>query len=315
LIIVLRIDADTVLHPVMVAGKVLYRVPGNTVPADRQRLLDLVARDTSSTVPGQTLGRMSVPTYPWQPAHMPLWPEDTDSDCDTGELRVVGGLTLPNRIVDRPWLDSRARRAAVDTLNNTPLRSGPGWYLRPWQISEARATTLKLSADRAEADAGVGLAGSAAYLSLSGRTLDLLVSLRWSRPRNEYRSLPLQAFYWALLRLLVTVASTYRHVARAIDAASPSDIRPFEAWLRSSTSQAFDVVDIGHFRRDNRDKPEGGYFPSARTPTTDLPDLKRLARNWLTYWLLEVGTRDFENWLAKVDIPHWLRVPDLVSPQ
>jgi predicted HTH transcriptional regulator len=47
LIIVLRVDADAVAHPVLLAGRVLYRVPGHTVPADRQRVLDLVARDAA----------------------------------------------------------------------------------------------------------------------------------------------------------------------------------------------------------------------------------------------------------------------------
>lgn len=46
LVIVLRVDADAVLHPVMVNGKVLYRLPGQKAPADRQRVIDMIARDT-----------------------------------------------------------------------------------------------------------------------------------------------------------------------------------------------------------------------------------------------------------------------------
>jgi hypothetical protein len=314
LIIVLRVDADTVPHPVLVAGKVLYRVPGHTVPADRQRLLDLVARDTTGTGQAQTVGRMSVPSYPWQPGHIPLWPEQAEANTpkvDSGELRVVGGLTLPQRIADRPWLSSRARQAAVDALNSSPLRNGPTWHLRPWEIVEARATTLNLQADGAPV--GPALVESAAHLNLANRSLSLLVAMRWTR-HDERLSLPLEVLYWALLGSLTTVASTYRHVARALDAADPSDIRPFEAWLRSSTKRALDVVDIGPFMRDNRDKPESAFFPSARPVTSELRDLDQLARNWLTYWLLDIGTRNFEIWLAELEVPDWLRPPVLALP-
>ena len=96
LIIILRVNADTVLHPVLVAGKVLYRVPGQSVPADRQRVLDLVARDATRSGQGNAAGRMAVPNYPWQPAQIPLWPREGEEGWrqNTGELRVVGGLTL-----------------------------------------------------------------------------------------------------------------------------------------------------------------------------------------------------------------------------
>lgn len=68
LIIVLRVDADAVAHPVMVAGKVLFRVPGHAVPADRQRLLDLVERDKVGSAPGQAASRMRSRPTPGSPA-------------------------------------------------------------------------------------------------------------------------------------------------------------------------------------------------------------------------------------------------------
>jgi hypothetical protein len=60
LILVLRVDADAVSHPVMVSGKVLFRIPGHSVPADRRRVLDLVARDQAA--PG-TAPSASQPTF------------------------------------------------------------------------------------------------------------------------------------------------------------------------------------------------------------------------------------------------------------
>jgi hypothetical protein len=314
LIIVLRVDADAVAHPVFLAGRVLYRAPGQSVPADRQRVLDLVARDAN--VRGSDAGSMQVPRFPWSATDIALWSvgsEDDLSDEPSGELRLTGGLTLPNRIVDRPWLGSRARQAAVDVLNSSPLRAGSAWHLPPWQIVEARATTVLLRAD--SATTSPVLMESAAYLNLTGRSLSVLVALRWfSVDSAGPLSLPLEAVYWALLGSLLTVATTCRHVAEAVDAADPSDLQPWQAWLRSSTGEVLDVVDVGRFVRDNRDKPEGGDFPLARTPTAQLTDLDRLARNWLTYWLLEIGARNFETWLTGLQIPEWLRVLDLAPP-
>ena len=129
LILVLRVNADEVPHPVVVSGKVLFRIPGHSIPADRQRVLDLAARD--NTARSAERGQISVLRPPWQPAEMGIWPEDRgDSQRPkSGALRVTGGLELPRRVLDRPWLDSAARQAALDALNNSPLRGSPNWRL------------------------------------------------------------------------------------------------------------------------------------------------------------------------------------------
>jgi hypothetical protein len=118
LILVLRVDADAVSHPVMVSGKVLFRIPGHSVPADRHRVLDLVARDQATR--NAERGKMNVLRPPWHPTEMGIWPDDKDPHPRAGALRVIGGLELPRRILNRPWLDSAARQAALDALNNSP---------------------------------------------------------------------------------------------------------------------------------------------------------------------------------------------------
>lgn len=84
LIVVLRVDADKVLHPVIVAGRVLYRVPGATVPADRQRVIELIDRDRSATPATYAAGHAMT-----APSDLPLWGEDEES---VATLRVVGGF-------------------------------------------------------------------------------------------------------------------------------------------------------------------------------------------------------------------------------
>jgi Schlafen, AlbA_2 len=309
IVIVLRVDADAVLHPVMVGGKVLYRLPGQKAPADRQRVIDMIARDT----PGQAQsGPMQIISQGWRPQGIPLWPEDDDlagSAAMSGELRVVGGLTLPHRILSRPWLDTPAKQAAVDALNNAPLRGSPSWSLQPWLLTEARAGSLRYLSSAVlyrpvHAEAG-------AYMRLAGRYLALVIGFRWLKVDDGPFRLDLDTFHDALLACMVTVASTCAHVAKSLGAAAPVEPRTWEAWLTSTNDNVLDVVDMGRFIRDNRGHAAGAFFPPITVPGNDLPDLERAARDWLTYWLLEIGTRGFEESLAKRAVPGWIRWPDL----
>jgi hypothetical protein len=90
LVLVLRVDADAVPHPVMVSGRVLFRIPGHSVPADRRRVLDLVARDQAAR--DTERGRMRVLRPPWHPTEMGIRPENLDPQPRTGALRVIGGF-------------------------------------------------------------------------------------------------------------------------------------------------------------------------------------------------------------------------------
>jgi hypothetical protein len=66
---------------------------------------------------------------PWQPTEIdPPEARDEDPRPRTGALRVIGWL-VPRRILDRPWLDSTARQAALDALKDSPLRQNLDWHL------------------------------------------------------------------------------------------------------------------------------------------------------------------------------------------
>lgn len=108
LVIVLRADADAVLHPVVVNGKVLYRLPGQKAPADRQRIIDMIARDSARQAQS---GPMQIITQGWQPRDFPLWPDELSGasgfsgnsaysaalPCPRGYLTVLGSTALPSR--------------------------------------------------------------------------------------------------------------------------------------------------------------------------------------------------------------------------
>ena len=312
LVLVLRVHADDVPHPIMVDGTVYYRLPEQSARADRYRVLDLVARDQAGAIAQR--GKMNVPHPSGQAAHLPLWPYEMDKNLPqpdiTGTLRVAGGLTLPRRIVDRPWLDSQARQAAIDALNNSPLRMNPGWATNTWTVTEARASYLRLCAD--STSFGTYRTECAAYLSLADRKLSLVAGFRWLNHAGAPNALSPELFYWALLGTMITIASTCRHVARKMDAAEPADTDSWEAWLQPGGElSVLDAVSLYQFERDNKDKPNAGYFPPARTQGTDIEELDRLARDWLTYWVLDLGMRDAETWFAGRLRPDFLRMPEL----
>jgi len=317
LVLVLRVDADAVPHPVMVSGKVLFRIPGHSVPADRRRVLDLAARGQAA--PGTEQGRMNVERRPWQPADIGLWRKDDtgkEAQLRSGVLRVAGGLELPRRVLDRPWLGLAARQAALNALNNSPLRFSPHWFLTTWDTVEARATDLRLFAG--EVNQGTYRVQGGAYLHLAGRRLSMLVGFRWTDGAGFGDAIGMEHLYHALLGAMITIASTTAHVARAGGVAEPSDPLAWEGWLQPENDLAVtDVVSFGGLRPDNSDEHRTGHFPEARAAGTDIEDLDSLARDWLTYWLLDMGSlgpRDFETWIAAWPRPDFLRMPDLALP-
>jgi len=139
----------------------------------------------------------------------------------------------------------------------------------------------------------------------------MLVGFRWMGA-GLADALTMEHFYHALLGAMITIGSTCRHVARATDAAEPSDPLAWEAWLQPGNDlTATDVVSFSRRARDSTNDPRTGHFPEARAAGTDIEELDELARDWLTYWLLDMGARDFEQWVARWDRPDFLRMPDL----
>jgi hypothetical protein len=131
----------------------------------------------------------------------------------------------------------------------------------------------------------------------------------------------LENFYHALLGAMITIASTSRNVARAACAAGPSDPLAWEGWLQPGNDLSVtDVVSISGLDRDSTDDPRtgdprAGHFPEARAAGPDIEDLDQLARDWIIYWLLDMGARNFEGWVGSWDRPDFLRMPDLALPE
>jgi len=227
LIVLLRVDADSVIHPVVVGGRVLIRYPGQSVPADREQIASLV-RWTSTAG-----SERSVPL-----AHMPLAGRDSalfpdDTPPFSFQVRMIGSALLPPRAARRPWLNSAARDVVRQTLTASPLPTEL-WHERPppwgadvvrWIEDRATSTSARFVSEtdptlRNPTPANRG----GMYVSLDHRTLRVLlgVGVRPERVVNdapvEPAMIDLAGLYDGLLGWLVTPVACVRSVALALGA-------------------------------------------------------------------------------------------------
>ncbi|MGZ0148981.1 AlbA family DNA-binding domain-containing protein [Kribbella sp. WER1] len=306
LIIVLRVDADAVPHPVTVSGRVLYRVPGATVPADRGRVIDLVDRDRAVDLGSSRPGHF-MPA----PSEYQFWSDDLDS---LATIRIVGGLVLPGRISSRPWLGTAAREAAIDSLNGSPFPARC-WGVDPqqapwpgWEVTDARSTWLRLhgpAEDRFRSAGGVHMQASA-YVQLVDRRLTVLLGLRWFPLNDKVVPLSFDSLYSALLAGLIAVTEATEAIAVAVGAAAPTEPAPFEAWLRPRDElRVADVVATSKFLQDGNERPWAVGFPMTLVSVADSTNLDRLAREWMNVALLDMGLKGFEAWLTDLQRPAW----------
>lgn len=312
LVVVIRVDADAVLHPVAVAGRVMFRVPGQSVPADRGRIIDLVNRDR---VPQQEAGPFSGLAYSVaSPSEFPLWPGE---DGSIATLRLAGGLHLPQRILDKPWLTTPSRDAALNALQASAVPNRC-WGTSPvrtavdWRITEARSTTLRLRTPMDDAraiSAGDVPLEASAFLQLAGRRLSMFIGLRWYAVAHTVREVSIASLYSATLAQLLAVSTTCESVATALGADSPAELLPWEGWFQSSTYRVPTVVAVDQFPRESDEHPHGATFPRSTIVAADVAALDALARSWITVMLLDAGVRDFEAWFDALPCPEWLTEP------
>ncbi|WP_157519380.1 ATP-binding protein [Herbidospora mongoliensis] len=314
LIGVFRVDADAVPHPVLVKGTILYRIPGHNVPADRQRVLDLVARDQAAQELKSPAGAINFPLhFQGSGADLALWP---DEDTALATLRFRGEILLPHRILERPWIGSAGRQAVLDVLNASPLPEkvwgialSARYESSSWRIAQGKATTLVVRApaanDHIETQNGVPVSTSA-YLNLAGRSLSLHLGVRWYLKQGEIIPLSLSDLYAGILAQLLTIARTCEAVASAVGAAEPIRMDTWEGWFNPSRKyRVTNVLNTSDFPRDGAENPSAGWFPPVRPQGRSVLELDTMARNWVAVFLLEMGIRDFEWWLTSLTIPTW----------
>lgn len=301
-VLLLRIDAETARRPVVVGGKVNYRIPGQKAPADHQRVVDLVVQDRGGVDP------QGIQVYAPQviPREIPLW--DDKDPREVAKFKFSGGLFLPRRILDRPWLDTIAKDAILGALNDSPLPnrqwgSANTQMNSAWKIFHARATNVRLRAPASgyhvtEGDAPIT---AGAYVGLTGRRLFVILGTRLS----AQSILDLRWLYHTILASLIAIMEVFKRVATALGADNPVQLDEWEGWIQPKSPFSLNQLLSMDFGKDSDSVVSGGDFPAARIAGQTIDDLDRLARNWVTVLLLELGYRDFETSLSEIARPGW----------
>jgi hypothetical protein len=314
-IVVLRINAETVRHPVVVSGKVLVRIPGSSRAAERDEIVRLANRDVSQS---QGLGSMS---SSFMPGHVPLW-----APQPWLELRVSGTVHLPNNSVERDWLGSAEKAAIRSALTQGPVpkhlwRGSVAMQEEPWSIVDARATWLRLASraqpefvsdvQRLEAAAHVHLAGSNAT-TLIAVGLFLKPSILELTPAPN--PLPVDLLHETLIGCLVSHARVCRALADSLGAGGRMTWGNVQAWLNYNRTEGGqmpasidDVINVHRWPIDTDNQLPGYWFRQAATPRDDIDAITRLAQEWLTLLLLDAGARDFEADLESMEAEPYIR--------
>lgn len=309
LIIVLRCDADRVRHPVVVNGRVLVRVPGQSVAASRDQIAALVDRDQYPDV-----GVVPSLVAPGDLMHFPFWPKDAQPALT---FRMLGGLSLPPRATNSPWLNSAAKTAVLESLSQSPIPDGldtrqvqlheteRSW----WEITEARSDSCRLIANTVKSLSPNQRHDfkAAAYVYREPRQVGLMLGIGISPNKN----LPpgpwtdIEDVYEWLLAGALTITETCRLAAAALDAAEPTALAPFQAWLQSSSGSLTNVLPLQRWERHGANELSFYWFKPAAPGVPDVDGLHGLALNWLTCLLLDCGAHLFEDDINALRPPKW----------
>jgi hypothetical protein len=314
-VVLLRVDADAVIPPVVVGGRVLVRYPGQSVAATREQITDLVRRASTATKPEG----FGLPQMPLEGSGSALF-VDTEAPFSF-ELRLIGSATLPYRVDRHPWLDTAAREAARTALAGSPLpielwfEQAPPWGRAEmyWRENDARSTWVRLGSEaaptaRSERETRVG----AAYVTLDGRLLRVLVGAG-VRPQRVVGNAPVppvsvsyDSLYRGLLGLLVAHAAVVNAVSEALGAGDPVRYGIRQAWLLPGEGlRISDVVSLDTFAPRGPGGSEQMLQFMPLLTDASLDNLDQLARTWVEIAMLDAGMRDFERPLRELPMPAW----------
>lgn len=310
-VIVLRVDADAVTHPVVVSGTVFHRVPGQSVPATRDVIRLLCQRDGVGAQPTNDSG-LIIQQGLFSPGDTPMWPDGLHPAV---MLRLYGSVTLATRVLARPWLDAAAKRVAASVLRGSPvpslvwLDSPDPSQLCTWQVVNATSTSVSLRGrveahDRMDRPTCEG----SVRLHLAGRQLQVVVALgTWPSPGQK---VGLDSLHEGLLAVLITHETVARAIARQLGADAPLDWGTMQAWFQTGRGlgRLDDYLDLGLLRREGEAREMGTNWPlpMARPRRGPTDGLDEIARSWLETFLLDLAVADFESELAQLTLPSWV---------
>lgn len=306
IVLVLRVDAESVPTPVVLDGRVLKRIPGESIGARRDEVIALCQRRSGVSSAGLAMTRSGL-------ADMIL-PSDADEDRAQMEFRARATFILPRRFERRDYLGSSVVRVVEDALVDTPVpdhlmaeRMGHGDG-RPWN-SWSRTTTVSRTVDLVANRSTRGPRwrpelGACARVHLRDRLLETTVSISvW--PSREGPADPICEIAEVLELLLAAswTAAQVGHNAAAEIGAAPRLQRPvLDAALRNVFSTT--PIRLGFVSTKPSTRPDWS-LPGV-VPTDDsIEAFAAMVKEWLRVPLYEHEVLDFETELDALKLPRW----------
>lgn len=301
-VLLLRVDADLAERPVVIDGRVWKRVPGQTVGARRDEILELVTARGHDAGPAGFL--------PMDPGNLRTW----SSDATPGELRIHSQVLLPRHVTSRAYLGTPALHAAVEALEAGPVpKLICAGQLRPHELGSAvwereESTTLRARFScgaRENRVRGVPRFEALAVLQLSGRVLETMIAVRQSDGDDAGSGL-------LTVECLADLLLSSCHLATALGAAVRSSIGAthpvgppmLQGWMKGPVGRQ--MVELGRRWGPLRSDFADYRFASVRAAGGGLADLNGVVELWLASLLFDLGAVDVERELESLPHPHWV---------
>lgn len=310
LLLILRVDPDLALLPVVLDGRVLTRIPGSSVGARREEIVALCNRSlslTSATLPSSGLSLLEVR----------LWENLPDPpDRPPTEVRARARCVLPRRFEARDYLGSTAMNAIERSLHAAPvpelvLQNHLTWREHrdsQWERSNFSSLGIDLLANRSTTGATWRPAVDAmTRVFLQGRVLTATVAVGVTC--NEKSPLITRvAEVHDLLLAASWVAGRVGHASVAALGAGPLLHDPaIDATVRGIFEAGQVAFDVHRTSEQGSARGQSGWpFPS-RVVQVEIGTLDEVVKDWLQVPLLEFGMYDFDEELAALPLPRWAK--------
>jgi len=310
LVMVLRVVADAAIHPVVVEGRVMKRVPGQSVGARRDEIVALCGRPTSPTPMAMAGSRSGLPD-------MTLWEDSPDSTAESSaEIRSRAAIVLPERLRTRGYLGSAAIGAAAETLAESPLpglvigeQTSPSSPLKPvsWECTEFSSLRADFASQRSTAGVPWRPQLSAVgRVALRERLLDLTLSVIPASRDKDRPIVNVAELHDVLLASLHTSIAAGQAAAAAIGADRPMQPPIVDAAVRNVLGTGRLSLGTLETRLTRQAPPQGWWLlPGRPAEATDILGLDALVKDWLHVPLFEFGMLDFEETLKQLPLPRW----------
>lgn len=306
-VLVLRVDADQVDHPVVFNGRVMVRVPGHSVGARRDEIVALTQRQQDARPAGVYGPQVDV-------ANIQMWEE---SESLSVEVRVHARFTLPRHVSGREWLGTAAIRSAIDALEECPIPSRLcSEHLRSHEVNPSNWVETEVASLRSRFRSDRNPAGhrgrpeftASALTTFGGRTLDVVLSIDVGAKEPEPASVgTVERLRELLLAGATGAVAVGQACAAAMGARDPLEPPWLSAWIGGDPGLESMQVDKSWLVSDAHSPRRDWRFTAMSPRGTDAEHLDVVVKLWLVPLIFEFGALGFEEHLEGLALPKWTR--------